>query len=235
MRRISEDSVGIKRKCGCCGEYFYINKNNICEAIYYDNKTYHSSCFINICEKRSKNKRKDISQKWTQIYENIELIKEDTRLKLLDAIERNDIFEFIKEAYDLTIIPSTVWQKLSNIYAGTFKGMTVGIPPSHLLDMWKKKINILNGIASKNESKGVHLEPDQRLNYDLSVLVNKYDSYLKWLEKEKINNLEQTQDSFDNIVGTIIGYNKSVLHKSDDDLDNNDMNDISSLVDDIFD
>ena len=61
--RYTNNQIGIKRKCGCCGEYLYINKNNIDDAIYYDKKTYHSSCFINICKKRSANKRVDISEK----------------------------------------------------------------------------------------------------------------------------------------------------------------------------
>ena len=27
--RYTNNQIGIKRKCGCCGEYLYINKNNI--------------------------------------------------------------------------------------------------------------------------------------------------------------------------------------------------------------
>ena len=152
MARYTNNKDGVKRKCGCCGKDLYINKNNIDDAIYYDKKTYHSSCFINICQKRIANKRADVSAKWTWVYDHIDTIKKDTYSHLAVAIEQDEIFQFIKEAYDLTIIPTTVWQKLSNIYAGTFKGMTVGIPPSDLLDMWKRKIDMLNGIAKKNEA-----------------------------------------------------------------------------------
>ena len=63
-------NIGIKRKCSCCGEDFYISNNNIEDAIYYDKKTYHSSCFINICNKRSQMKREDVSQKWTWVLNN---------------------------------------------------------------------------------------------------------------------------------------------------------------------
>lgn len=93
----------------------------------------------------------------------------------------------------MTIIPTTVWQKLGNIYNGTFKGMSVGIPPSDLLDMWQRKIDMLNGIAKKNEVKGIHMQPEQRLSYDLSILVNKYDSYLRWKEKQKYLKLRKKQ------------------------------------------
>ena len=164
--------MGIRRKCGCCKEYFYISNDNIEDAIYYDKQTYHSSCFINM--------------------------------------------------------PTTVWQKLSDIYNGTFKGMSVGIPPEHLLDMWKRKINMLNGIAYRNKTKGIVMGFDKRINYDLSILINKYDSYLRWLEKQRIIEAEKAVEKSENIVGKSIGYitaNKSDRNGSDD---------ISVLVDDIF-
>jgi hypothetical protein len=36
----------ICRVCACCNQSFYIGKDNISDAIYYDKKTYHSNCFI---------------------------------------------------------------------------------------------------------------------------------------------------------------------------------------------
>lgn len=230
MRHIEiKDQVGIKRKCGCCGENFYISKDNIDDAIYYDKKTYHSSCFISMCHKRSEMKRVDISQKWTWVLNHLDSIKNDSYSHMFYVIEKEDVFNFIKETYDMSVIPTTVWQKLSNIYAGTFKGMSVGIPPSHLLDMWKRKIDMLNSITSKNETKGIHMQPDQRLNYDLSILVNKYDSYLKWLEKQKIIEAEKDIDKSQNIVSQSIGYSNKSKNVDVDDSD-----DISDLVDDIF-
>ena len=224
MRHIN---IGVKRKCSCCGEYFYISNNNIEDAIYYDKKTYHSSCFINMCDKRSKMKRADVSQKWTWVLNNLDSIKRESYEHLRLAVVKEDVFNFIKEAYDVTIIPSTVWQKLANIYNGTFKGMSFGIPPEHLLDMWKRKIDMLNGIASRNTTKGKSMNADQRINYDLSVLVNKYDSYLKWLEKQRIIEAEKEIEKNENIVSKSIGY---VPHK----IKKNNSDDISDLVDDIF-
>ena len=220
-------NIGIKRKCSCCGEDFYISKDNIDDAIYYDKKTYHSSCFINICNKRSQMKREDVSQKWTWVLNHLDSIKQESYEHLKLAVVKENVFNFIKDAYDITIIPTTVWQKLSNIYNGTFKGMTYGIPPEHLLDMWERKIDMLNGIANRNNTKGRTMNVDQRINYDLSVLVNKYDSYLKWLEKQKILEAEKEIEKNENIVGKTIGYVTQKTEKNNSD-------DISDLVDDIF-
>lgn len=120
-----------------------------------------------------------------------------------------------------------MWQKLGNIYNGTFKGMSVGIPPEHLLDMWRRKMDMLNGIASRNSTKGITMNIDQRINYDLSILINKYDSYLKWLEKQKILEAEKETEKNENIVGKSVGY---ISQKEN----SNNSDDISGLVDDIF-
>ncbi len=229
MRYIKDEQyMGIRRKCGCCKEYFYISNDNIEDAIYYDKQTYHSSCFINICNKRSRMKRENISQKWTWVLNNLDQIRRESYQHLSLAITKENVFEFIKDSYDVTIVPTTVWQKLSDIYNGTFKGMSVGIPPEHLLDMWKRKINMLNGIAYRNKTKGIVMGFDKRINYDLSILINKYDSYLRWLEKQRIIEAEKAVEKSENIVGKSIGYitaNKSDRNGSDD---------ISVLVDDIF-
>lgn len=221
------NKTSVKRVCGCCKNTIYIDKDNIESAIYYDKKTYHSNCFINMCDRRSKMKRADISQKWGWVLKNIDSIKHESKAHLYKEIYKEAVYDFIKETYSLSIIPTTVWQKISNIYSGTFKGMSSGIPPEHLLDMWKRKIDMLNSIADKNVTKGKNMSTDQRLNYDLSVLVNKYDSYLKWLEKQKIIEAEKSVEQSENIVGKSIGYGKQNSTEEDTD-------DISSLVDDIF-
>lgn len=222
---------GIKRKCGCCKEYFYINNENIDDAVYYDKTTYHSSCFISICNKRSKMKRKNISQKWTWVLDNLESIKEKSYEHLSRAVAKESVFEFIKDAYDVTIIPTTVWEKIGNIYNGTFKGMTTGIPPKHLLDMWKRKIEMLNGIAAGNITKGKTMSADQRISYDLSVLVNKYDSYLKWLEKQKIIEAENIKNIKLKKTEITAGIINTKANESSENQKNDDMSD---LVDDIF-
>ena len=94
--------------------------------------------------------------------------------------------------------------------------------------MWQRKIDMLNGIAKKNEIKGIHMQSEQRLSYDLTILINKYDSYLRWKEKQKILEAEKETEKSQNIVSQSIGYtNVSKDKKVDTD-------DISDLVDDIF-
>ena len=217
----------IKRKCSYCGELIDINRSNMTKVIYYDKKTYHSRCFINMCNAKSESKRKDVAQKWRDVISQIDFIESNSFNHFNLELSKNDIFDFIRDNYNITIIPSCVWHKLGNIYNGTFKGMIKGIPPDHLLDMWKRKINMLNRIYSENISKGKCMTPEQRVNYDLSILVNKYDSYLKWMEKQNLLASEQVIETEENIVNNSIGYINNDSSKNNSD-------NISKLVDEIF-
>jgi hypothetical protein len=222
------DNVSIKRVCNCCKDTFYISNENINDAIYYGGKTYHSRCFIQLCNKRVSAKKIDTREKWSLILENIKKIENDSVNHLSDAIDKQKIFEFIREAYDLTTIPSSVWQKIGNIYTGTFRGMSVGISPKHLEDMWKRKIEYLNKIANNNITNGKNMTKEQRINYDLSILVNKYDSYLEWLENQKI--LEQEMNK-DNITNNIVRKTQNINNKN---IETDCQDNIIDLVDDIF-
>lgn len=218
--------ITIKRKCNCCKETIYISKNTIDDAIFYDKKSYHRKCFIDICNKRAKMKRVDVSEKWQWVLKNIERISHESKYHYIESIYKEEINQFILSEYDLTIIPSSVWQKLSNIYFGTFRGMSVGIPPEELIDMWRRKIDYLNRIANQNMTKGKVMNSDQRINYDLSILINKYDGYKKWKESQRVLEQEQREQRLEEPIVMTGNIQNEMTEKNTDD--------ISDLVDDIF-
>ncbi len=222
----------LKRKCAYCGKNFIITKKNINEAIYYGNKTYHSKCFVNMCEEKAESNRRNIREKWSDILSSINEIKRNSYNHINPILVKDEVFRFIQDNYNVTVVPTNVWHKLGNIYSGTFKGMSVGIPPEHLLDMWTRKKSELDKIANRNKTIGKKMTTEQRISYDLSVLINKYDGYLKWLEKQKIleaddKNIKQVQPT--NIITNItnVKYDYTKINKQNND-------NISSLVDDIF-
>ena len=46
--------------------------------------------------------------------------------------------------------------------------------------------NYLDKVAEQNRKKGNEILGVNRVNYDLAILLSKYDSYLKWKEQQKI-------------------------------------------------
>lgn len=221
--------IFITRKCERCKEVISINKDNVNEVIFYDKKTYHRKCFISICEQRMKNKRSSVAEKWKWVNENIDQIGNESKRHFMNALYKEEINQFILSEYDISIIPSSVWQKLGYIYSGTFRGMSVGISPEELIDMWKRKIDYLNKIANQNITKGKEMNPEQRINYDLSILINKYDGYLKWKESQKMLGCDNQS------IKTSNSLSISIINEiSKSNMDNCESGEINDLVDDIF-
>ena len=223
----NEENV-ITRKCCVCGEKIEIGYNNIKDAVYYDNKYYHSSCFTQSCIKKSQSKRHDVSEKWNSVLKTLNSINTKSYIRIKDILDKDSVYDFIRTNYHIKIIPSSVWEKLDKIYSGTWKGMKSGIPASHLLDMWNRKMVMLNRIYANNVKLNHTMSTDKRICYDLSVLINKYDSYLAYLEKQRILEVESKENKTENIVEESRVY----LSKVKDNTKNND--EFLDLVDEIF-
>ena len=80
----------------------------------------------------------------------------------------------------------------------------------------------LDKINAQNIAKGKEITGVSRVKYDLKVLYNKYDSYLKFLEKQKILEAEAQSDKTDEkLILTTAPQPKTVEtnNNSDDSLD----------------
>lgn len=222
----------LQRKCGCCGEVLNINKSTIGELIYYEKKTYHKDCFANLCkESSSPTSRKRNKDKWANALKNIELIRQSSVEHFKPLIVKDSLFKFIVNNYHPSDIPTYLWMKFDSIFDGTYKNMGRCIPPNHLLDMWERKMPDLQKMHNKMELEGKELDPIQQVNYDLAVIVNKYDSYLRWLEKKRITEEEGRKTNDTKSIRKIVDVNAIRANETKEDSQTIDM---ESLVDDIF-
>ena len=99
--------------------------------------------------------------------------------------------------------------------------------------MFQKQQKNLTKIYMNNVKKGKKMTNIERFNYDLTVIVNKYDSYKQWKEKQKLlRNEEQQEEEYLNNRKdfTQIQNNNNMLENSDDETEL----DISSIVNDLF-
>lgn len=238
----------IIKKCYYCSKDIDFYNNNV-ESVYYDKHYYHKDCFIKWCNgtKRTSKKRKmafnNINNYIEEAKNNISELMSSKRigednLKLLhdNAIKQidkwfdeSDLCNFIREEYDILVVP---WKRLPQVLNGTYPNLKCSIPAKFLLDMWKRKLDFLrkqnDRLISHSDKE---LSKENIIHYDLAILVNKYDSYLKWLEKQKIVEIETKQ----NIEINKSNINKSIIEiKAYESNSNKDNDDISGLVDDIF-
>lgn len=229
--------LSVERICGYCKskepsdkytdkskekEKMEISLENIDNFVYYKKTTYHKKCFGEL----------KLNYKWKLSSEDIEKIFEDSKIHLKEALFSDQIYRFMLDNYDLTVIDNRVFQKLQSIYSGTFGGMSIGIPIADLLDMWQRKIKYLNKVHNQNITKGKSIEGNNRILYDLSVLVNKYDSYLQWKREQQILQANMKSDQQQNDKQKI---NFGLIERQIKNQENNSSSeDINSLLDEIF-
>lgn len=174
----------ITRKCSICKEPIYINDTNEDFFITLKNeiKSYtHTNCYI---EKQTTKKRSPKTVEECQEY--IEQCRQNTKVTEKKKSTKNELYEFLFDMYDISYFPQYFYIKMDSVYKGTMKNLNKPVPPEDLLDMWKQKRNYLDKVAEQNRKKGNEILGVNRVNYDLAILLSKYDSYLKWKEQQKI-------------------------------------------------
>lgn len=142
----------------------------------------------------------------------------------------NKLIEYFKYNYDVTVFPKYFYIKLAEINRGTYKGITTGIPYEDLLIMFEKKQKDLNRINMSNYNKGNVINGLNRINYDLAIIISKYDSFLKWKNSKKVFEIENNTD---NKECNDIDYSK-ISNKSNCNNNKCDEVDILGLIDDIY-
>ena len=245
-KKCFEEMNKVKKKCFYCGQDIDITCTED-ETVYYDKHFYHKHCFKEWCNatKRPSKKREmallnidnyvnearihiqGLLDKKKISSESIKILYKDAKLYIENWFDASDLCAFIRDEYDIQVVP---WRKISEILNGNDPKLDGAVPAKSLLDMWQRKSEFLRKQNEKLIAKSdKELSKENIINYDLAILVNKYDSYLKWLEKQRIVEAEKDIAKSQNIVSQSIGYNNKSKN-----VDVNDSDDISNLVDDIF-
>ena len=218
----------ILRKCGGCSNIIEINRNNISDILYYKNKYYHSKCFCEIAEKRSKAKR-STAVEWQTALDNLWELEADTRNMLESAWIKDDLNEWLLNHYNVTTVPSRFWQVLADLERGIYKGKkSKSVTMETLLGAWKWGQRKLDSISKNNKMN--HKGPtsdDSRIMYDLSIIVSKVPNYLSHVSKMKMLQVEEKKEN----DKPHINYNNVQQTKIEN---NSGLDDISDLLDDMF-
>lgn len=224
------------RKCARCGNNFDIFDNDF---IKEKNRFYEVNCY----KERQLFKGVEVEA----IEEAIEIFLKQTRLereeketellakaenslsskkKEINRAEFKELFiEYLKETYGLLELPKTLYTKIAQINSGNFKDFKIAIPYEDLLDMFKRKQSYLNKVYMNNVSKGKEMTPVQRISYDISVIVNKYEDYLKWKNKQKM--LENDYSKVDEVKVDYTKFKNTTKNVKNE-------TDILSILDDLY-
>ena len=218
----------ILRKCGGCSGTIEISRSKITDILYYKNKYYHSKCFCEIAEKRSKAKR-STAEEWQTALDSLWALEEDTKKMLEASWVKDDLNEWLLNHYNITTVPSRFWQMLADLERGVYKCKKCKpVNMETLFGAWKWGQKKLDSISRSNKMN--HKGPtsdDARIIYDLSIIISKVPNYLAHISKMKMLQVEEKRDS----AKTYINYDNVQQAKIEN---NSGLDDISSLLDDIF-
>lgn len=135
-------------------------------------------------------------------------------------ITQRTVTDWIFQNYEVTLLPKYFYMNLSKIAKGEYKGLAKPVPWADLLDMWQRKWSYLEKVHIKNEQQGKHLEGMARINYDLAIVLSKYDSYLSWkAECEAEQKLKKQEQQMQINYSCINNGNPNNLLSNNDSLD----------------
>lgn len=178
-------AIKTTRKCASCSEEIILEKDN---PVLLKKKYYHYDCFI-VKETTKKRNTLTLDQAESLAKEIIEENKE----YINELISKNHLYLWLQKKYELISIPSYIYQKLADINSGNWKDLNRGISSEDLLDMFQRQWTNLQKTYSYNIKKGKKLSPENRLNYDISIIVNKSASYYEWKNKAKDQQVEMLE------------------------------------------
>lgn len=217
----------VTRKCTHCKGEIEIDKNNITGVIQFQNKYYHYDCFESTATQKASSKRGK-PKMWQEALDNIWTIEEETKQILAHIIAKDDLNTWLLDHYDISVVPSYFWQLVADLENGTYKQKKCKpIKTKQLYNMWVWGQKHLDKIAMSNKRnrKGPTSDND-RLRYDLAILLGHQEDYKKHLVKAQVQEIERQQRQKENIQ---VDYNKIKTINT-----NSGLGDISDLLDDII-
>jgi hypothetical protein len=215
----------VTRKCQQCGKKIDVEAST--DFIIYKDKYYHKSCFI---ENRINLKK----GKWTveECNQEIEKLIPLTEKHLMPIINKHKLYQLIADNYNISAFSTLFCLKIENIINGTYKNVTKPIPAEDLIDMWQQKMSYLNKVSVNNQKNGKQMEGLSRANYDLAILLSRYDKYLAWKERKRIEQ-EQIEKESEN-KNSQIDYAKINLQSNSHNTKTaNNKIDINEILDEI--
>lgn len=132
--------------------------------------------------------------------------------------------DWLYDTYDISFLPKYFFYNLEKVYKGEYKNLNKPVPVEDLWDMWQRKLPYLLKVYDRNKRMGKEMQGLCRINYDMSIVLSRYDSYLKWKEEQQ-QALYDTNNDKDKIDYANIEASSVE--------DNNDEIDISDILDEI--
>lgn len=225
------EEITFYRTCYHCGQPIDITYFNGEFVIKPSGKHYHffhKDCWLA--------NRKALKNPWTdeKCAEELNKLLQFTKDNLLSITIKRRVTDFLKAHYSNFVIPNHFYSKvLSQVYNGIYKNFNIPVPPEDLYNMWVSKIDVLDKNFAKRKSQGKVKDGMGRIFYDLTILLNNYDSYLVFKERQNLECQEMKEQQHEMTSGVNAAELYEIKVKNNVTTNTKDLS-IDSIVDDIF-
>ena len=174
----------ITRKCKNCEGAIIIDVNDIKDVVYFKGSYYHKSCFEKLATKKAANKR--CSKDWkVALDDDMRQIEADAREITNYCYGRDLLYDHLLETYDICSVSTYCESTINKVLTGTYKGKSKPIPYRGFAECWVAMQPELDKIYANNKRLGKSMTGDQRVNYDLAVVVRAYPQWKKSQEYDR--------------------------------------------------
>lgn len=218
----------MQKKCAHCGEIMEIDIDNICDIAQFKANYYHSACLLELAAKRKKNKRH--AEYWDTMESDIAKYEKAAKDTILFVTGRDKLNEHILTHYDVVTPPKRLWEALSDLDEGKYRQKKCRpVSSMQIYETWAWGQHKLDETARYNKANNKGPKDDEaRILYDFAIVVGKVPVYLKFREKQRVEDAERALKAKEAIK---IDYN-NISIKTNEKSDG--LDDISDLLDDLF-
>ena len=178
------------RKCTKCKQEIYFDLDNISGIVRFNNLFYHSNCFVEYCKGRA---AKSGSPVWQKYIDDMTPFENAAKEKINYKKNKDDFNVYLLKHYDVTEIPTRFWNVVADLENGNYKQKKCNpVSIKTLFEAWRWGQVKLDSINRKNKINGTGPKNDeQRVAYDLAVLVGKIPLFLKAKAKRDAEEAER--------------------------------------------
>lgn len=213
-----------KRKCGTCGQDIVVDRHNLDNIAFYQNRYHHVKCLMDKANNGIQSGKRVAN--WEKLLNRIPELQLEAKKSLEHGVIRDEFNEYLLNHYDIISVPNRFWQIIEDIGNGNYrKNKCRPTDIDRIFQTWKWGQSNLDKIASNNKIKNKGPKnDDERLNYDLAIVLKHVPQYLAYEAKNKAVAAEiKNTSAFEDIDLSRIGQKKTEKK-----------NDVSDIFDDFF-
>ena len=167
------------RKCQACPQPIEIDMSNINNVVFYKTGYYHKTCFCELAKQKANSKRGKPAD-WQYALDNVSELELDAKNRLQYPFVKDSFNEYLLQNYNVVAVPDRLWEVAGFLEKGKYKNKKCKpISIKILFEAWQWGQHKLNKI--NNNNKMSHKGPtndEERILYDLAILVRKIPNYL---------------------------------------------------------